>query len=256
MARRRTIRNRRNRPRTSRVGRSINQVSNGIPRTIKRIRGDPPPINLASTQTVKIPFYLDVNLAATKAPFQVLVASSPVGKNFISLFTTDFQTTMTCYLDQDEVFQAACVRVFGSIPGSADINYLSTEFALQSVTFYGPLGTSLIRMGVDFGPGLPGTTSADSGTLTSRPVVKSTATRLYWSKLEQIKAGDAAIGLWVEDYLPPGRSLEYKTSGVHDGFQYRSVGRIDCVVHVRRSWYSANTASSLTAKAVTDAQMG
>lgn len=256
MAKRRSLRSRRNRPRTPRVGRSIRQVSTGIPTTHKRIGGNPPPINLVSAQSVKIPFFLNIQVVEKDLPFSVKIGSNPVGTNTISLYTASLASTQTFYLDIDEIYQAAMVRVYGYTPTGTDVNYLATELALQSVTYYGPLGASSIRMGVDFGPGMPGATCTDEGTTSARPVVKASTPRLYWTKLQQIVKGDAAVGCWLEGYLPFGRSLEFKSSNVlTDSLSFKGVGRIDFTVHVRRSWYNANTAQALAAKTVVDTMM-
>lgn len=250
MANRRSIRNSRNRPRTNRVGRSIAQVSTGIPRTAKRVRGNPPPINLVSAQSVRVSFNFDITFSQTAEPFKVFVGSSPVSRNVVYLYPGNSSSTMTCYLDIDEIYQAACVRVFGSIPSGTDANALSTELALQSVTFYGPLAAGNIRMGVDFGPGMPGASATDEGTSSARPVVKVSSPRLYWSKLNTVVAGDAAVGLWIGGFTPSGDARNVVTKGIinNTGVSWIDVARLDCTVQVRRSWYSANTASAITAK--------
>jgi len=249
MPRNRRVRTTRNRPRRRRSGRTIAQVSSGIPTTKKRISGNPPVINEVSSQTVRVAFNVAISIADKASPFSVIIGDNPQQINEIRLVSTNSQDTLTFYLDLDEIFQAAYVRVFGQKPSDQSPNTIGTEVALQSVTFYGPLGSGTIKMGVDFGPGMPGAIASDGGTLSSRPVVRASAPRLFWDRLHAVKAGDAAVGLWIYGFNPPGTHLG---AGANN---YVSQGRIDCVVAVRRSWYSANTASSVAAKTHTDAQM-
>lgn len=249
MPRNRGVRTPRNRPRRRRSGRKIAQVSSGIPITTKRLSGNPPVINEVSSQTVRVAFQLSISIADKPSPFTVVIGDHPTQNNEIKLVSINSQDTITFYLDLDEVFQAAYVRVFGQKPSMSDANSLGTEMAMQSVTFFGPLGSGTIKMGVDFGPGMPGAISSDGGTMSSRPVVKSSSPRLHWDRIHTIKAGDAAIGMWIFGFNPPGTHLG---AGANN---YVCQGRVDCVVAVRRSWYSANTASAHTAKTVTEVQM-
>lgn len=249
MPRNRRVRTTRNRPRRRRSGRTIAQVSSGIPSTKKRISGNPPVINEVSSQTVRVAFQVSVSIADKAAPFSVVIGDSPAKINEIKLVTTNSQDVITFYLDLDEIFQAAYVRVFGSLPSDTSPNTLGTEVALQSVTFYGPLGTGTIKMGVDFGPGMPGAIASDGGTMSSRPVVRAVAPRLFWDRLHAVKAGDAAVGMWIYGFDPLGKHVG---SGANN---YVCQARVDFVVAVRRSWYSANTASSVAAKTHTETQM-
>lgn len=247
MPKRRTIRKRRNRPKRPRVNRQVAQVSSGIP-SLKRVRGNPPPINIALSQSVKVPFYISIRYAAAAAPFTVAIADTPLANNYIRLTNASSFATSTFYLDLDEIFQAAAVRVFGSKPQKTELNFLSSEFALQKVTFFGPIGSTSIKMGVDFGPGMPGAAGSDEGTMSSRPVVSLSTPRLYWERASQVVNGDAAVGLWIYGYNPTG---PYINAGkeTSDSPQFGEQGRIDCTVHVRRSWYSANHAFTAAAKA-------
>lgn len=249
MPRNRRVRTTRNRPRRRRSGRTIAQVSSGIPSSKKRVSGNPPVINEVSSQTVRVAFQVSISISDNSSPFTVVIGDNPQQNNEVRLVSTNSQDSLTFYLDLDEIFQAAYVRVFGQKPEGTSPNTLGTEVALQSVTFYGPLGSGTIKMGVDFGPGMPGAIASDGGTLSSRPVVRAVCPRLYWDRLHAVKAGDAAVGLWIYGFNPPGNHLG---AGANN---YVCQGRIDCVVAVRRSWYSANSASSITAKAYTDAQM-
>lgn len=249
MPRRKRVRSSRNRPQRSRSSRKIAQLSSGIPSTKKRVSGNPPVINETTSQAVKVAFNVSIVIAAKAAAFKVVIGDSPFGENEITLTVTNSADKPTFYLDLDEIFYAAYVRVFGSKPTEGTAIQIATEMALASVTFYGPLGAHSIRMGVDFGPGMPGAIASDAGTLASRPVVKATSPRLYWDRLHSIKAGDAAAGFWIFGFNPPGIHL-----GAGDN-ACKAVGRIDCVVHVRRSWYSANTASAHAAKTATETMM-
>lgn len=245
----RRVRTTRNRPRRRRSGRKISQVSSGIPITKKRVSGNPPVINEVSSQTVRVAFQVSVSVADKASPFSVVIADHPTQNNELQLVTTNSRDTLVFYLDLDEIYQAAYVRVFGQKPSDQSPNTIGTEVALQSVTFYGPLGSGTIKMGVDFGPGLPGAIASDGGTMSSRPVVRVSTPRLHWDRLHSVKAGDAAVGMWIYGFNPPGNHLG---AGANN---YVCQGRIDCVVAVRRSWYSANTASSVAAKIHTDVQM-
>lgn len=249
MPRNRRVRTSRNRPRRRRSGRTIAQVSSGIPSTKKRISGNPPVINEVSSQTVRVAFNVTIPIVTTSSPFTVVIGDNPQQINLIEVPITNSVDTLVFYLDLDEIFQAAYVRIFGQKPSDTSANTIATEVALQSVTFYGPLGSGVIKMGVDFGPGMPGAIASDSGTLSSRPVVRAVAPRLYWDRLHTVKAGDAAVGMWIYGFNPPGNHLG---GGVN---KYANQARVDCVVAVRRSWYGTNTASSIAAKTYTDTQM-
>lgn len=249
MPRNRRVRTTRNRPRRRRSGRSIAQVSSGIPSTKKRISGNPPVISEVSSQTVRVAFQISISVGDKAAPFTVAIGDIPTQNNEIKTVIANSQDVNTFYLDLDEVYQAAYVRVFGQKPSESSANTLGTEMALQSVTFYGPLGSGTIKMGVDFGPGMPGAIASDGGTMSSRPVVKAVCPRLHWDRIHAVKAGDAAIGMWIYGFNPPGTHLG---AGANN---YVCQGRVDCVVAVRRSWYSANSASALAAKTTTEAQM-
>lgn len=249
MPRNRRVRTTRNRPRRRRSGRTITQVSTGIPFTKKRISGNPPVINEVSSQTVKVTFNVTVNITETFTPFSVTVGDTPQQANVITVHISNSLATSVFYLDLDEIFQAAYVRVFGQKPAQGSANTTATEAALQSVTFYGPLGTGTIKMGVDFGPGMPGAIASDNGTLMSRPVVRAVTPRLYWDRLHTVSAGDATVGLWMYGFNPVGNHLG---GGANT---YAHEGRIDCVVAMRRSWFGANTAYNVSAKTLTDAQM-
>lgn len=248
MPRNKRVRRRRNRPQRSRPSRQIASISTGIPRTLKRISGNPPVINEVSTQTVRVCFNVDVTLAQSAAPFKVTVGDNPVSRNVILLTISNTGDTSTFYLDQDEVFEAAYVRIFGQKPTASTGNTTATEAAMQSVVFYGPTGSGLIKMGADFGPGMPGAVACDAGTLASRPVVKVVSPRLFWERYHSTHAGDAFAGFWIYGFGLTGHS----GGGAN---VYTNIARIDCTVHVRRSWYSANTASAIAAKASTDVQM-
>lgn len=256
MGKRKQIRARRHRPRPNRSGRKIAQIFTGLP-VSKRIRGDPPPITTSVTQSVRIPFDINFELqAGATLPFSVTIGSTPNSTNTILLKPGGTAGTVTFYLDLDEIYSAACVRMYGSVPSSTDLNYLASEFAMHSVSFYGPLGSTSIRMGVDFGPGMPGITATDLGTQSSRPVVKSTASRLHWDKLHHIKQGDAAIGCWIYGWTPYSNSYLGKDDNpLAPSATWLCQGRIDVTVQARRSWYSANQASVLAAKTATTLQM-
>lgn len=252
MPKRRTIRKRRNRPRRPRVNRQVAKVSSGIPST-KRVRGNPPPLNISLSSSVKVAFYVSIKFAASAAPFAVSIAETPLANNYVRLTPASSYATSTFYLDLDEIFQAAAVRVFGQIPKTTDLNYLSSEFALQKVTFFGPIGSTSIKMGVDFGPGMPGAVGSDEGTMSSRPVVSLSTPRLYWERASAVVNGDAAVGLWIYGFNPTG---PYITGGktTTDQPQFGEQGRIDCTVHVRRSWFSANHAHLTAEKATAHAK--
>lgn len=249
MPRNRRVRTISNRPRRRRSGRKIAQVSSGIPITKKRVSGNPPVINEVSSQTVRVAFNISIKVSDKSSPFTVIIGDDPQKQNKIEVVTTNTEDILTFYLDLDEIFQAAYVRIFGQKPSDKSPNTIGTEVAMQSVTFYGPLGSGTIKMGVDFGPGMPGAIASDAGTLASRPVVRAVAPRLYWDRLHAVKAGDAAVGMWIYGFSPPGHHLG---AGANT---YVSQGRVDCVVAVRRSWYSANTAHGMAAKTYTELQM-
>lgn len=248
MPRNKPVRRRRRGPQPTRSRRQIANVSSGIPRTLKRISGNPPVINEVSAQTVKVAFSVAITIASAAAPFKVTVGDTPVALNTIALTITNSSDTGIFYLDQDEIFEAAYVRVYGQKPSSGSGNSISTEMALQSVTFYGPLGSGLIKMGVDFGPGMPGAVASDGGTASSRPVVKSVTPRLYWERYHSVSSNDGIAGFWIYGFTATG----HQGAGANT---FPAQARVDCVVHMRRSWYGVNTAVALAAKTVSDYQM-
>lgn len=253
MPKRRTIRSRGNRPRRRRSSRKIAQVSTGIP-TFQRVSGNPPVLKELSTQTVKVAFYLNVIFkTGSKESFLVNVSKDPFGQNYVQLTLPDSHQAAVFYLDIDEIYQAAYVRAFGSMPKQGDQSTISTEMALQSAAFYGPLGAGSIRMGLDFGPGTPGILATDEGTYSSRPAVKASTPRLHWDRIHSVVAGDAVVAFWVYGLYPPGTNETERT--LTTGRSYRHEGRMDFTVHVRRSWLGTNAASSLAAKTIADAQM-
>jgi hypothetical protein len=249
MPRNRRVRTKRNRPQRNRSNRKVSQVSSGIPTTRKRVSGNPPIINEISSQTVKVTFNVDVQVFSEKKAFSVTISDSPFTPNLITTYIVKSNDTNIFYLDIDEIYMAAFVRVFGSKPADSGQLLYATEMALLSASFYGPTDCGSIRMGVDFGPGMPGAMASDSGSRSVRPAVKITAPRLHWDRINTVKPGDAAIGYWIYGFSPLGKSLGA------GGVDYANVARVDCTVTVRRSWFSANTASAIAPKAITDTLM-
>lgn len=247
MPRNKPIRRRRRRPQSTRSRNKIANVSSGIPRTLKRISGNPPVVNEVSAQTVKVCFSVNVDISSASAPFKVVVADTPASLNTITLTLSNSADTGIFYLDQDEIYQAAYVRVFGQKPTGGGVS-VSTEMALQSVAFYGPLGSGLIKMGVDFGPGMPGAIASDSGTTSSRPVVKAVTPRLYWERYHSVTSGDSIAGFWLYGFTAIG----HQGAGANS---FKAEARVDCVVHMRRSFFGVNTAVDTAAKTTTDYQM-
>lgn len=240
-------------------GRKIAQVSTGIPITFKRVRGDPPPLNLVSAQTIKVSFDVDITLSQTATPFSVIVASGPNARTFVQLNLDYTSRNTTFYLDRDEVHQAAAVLHFGYQPTGAQINALATEYAIQSCTFYGPVGGGQVRMGIDYGSGMPGAYASDVGTSSVRAVVKTVAPRLWWQKMGSVTpVNDAFAGFWIAGWAPPPTS-KFIISGSENyaspGNVFNSVGRIDFVVHVRRSYYTATAAYLSSMKSTDTSQM-
>lgn len=246
MPRNRRIRLRRNRPQRNRAGRKITQISTGIPSVSKRVSGNPPVINESSALTVKVAFEVSITIDTKAQPFVVSVGTTPFDINEIKVSIANSGDKCTFYLDLDEIFQAAHVRAYGSAIDVTTVSGASTEAALCSVVFYGPMGAQSIRMGVDFGPGMPGAVASDAGTSASRAVTKVVSPRLYWDRLHNVKQGDAAVGLWIYGFNPLGNHVG---AGANI---YSCAGRVDCTVQIRRSWYSANTASAHSAKRHTD----
>lgn len=254
MPKRRAIRPRGNRPRRRRSNRKIAQVFTGIP-TFQRISGNPPPLKELSVQTVKVAFYLNIIFkTGEKEAFLVNITRDPFGQNYVQLTLPDSHQAAVFYLDIDEIYQAAYVRAFGQLPKQGEQSTISTEMALQSAAFYGPLGAGSIRMGLDFGPGTPGILATDEGTYSSRPAVKASTPRLHWDRIHAVVAGDAVVAFWVYGLYPPGTNETDRTLTV--GRSYRHEGRMDFTVHVRRSWLGTNAVSSLVAKTIVDTQMG
>lgn len=236
-------------------GRSITQVSTGIPRTIKRYRGDPPPLNLVSAQAVVVPFYVEFQIQPNADPFQVDVATSPNQVSTITLKSNDIGLPYTFYLDRDEVHLAAAVKLFGMQPSGTQINAIATEYAIQSCTWYGPVGGGQIRMGIDFGAGMPGAYASDEGTSSSRPVVKAVAPRLWWQKMgTSTPVNDAFAGFWIAGACPPP-GYRVRSDSIEVSTMYLRVCRIDFLVHVRRSWYTATAAALSSMKATRVDQM-
>lgn len=217
-------RSRPSRRRRNRKNRSTTRVSTGIPLT-KRIRGDPPPVNIASTQAVKVVFWID---AVSSGTFNVKLAENALEYNILEMPFTGSNTDSVAYIDPQELMMATLVRAFGYQPNESDPTLTLSEFALQSVSFYGPIAANSIRLGVDFGPGLPGAIATDTGTMASRPCVKVTSPRLYWTPYSFSEADTNTVRIEISGYqLNIG---SYPTA---------KVGQIQCTMHVRRSWFSA-----------------
>lgn len=235
------LRTRRNRPRRYRPSRKVAQVSTGIPITRKRISGNPPVINEISAQTVKVTFDVNISITTNTAPFSVTIGSNPFKPNAVLLTATNSADVLPFYLTTKDIFSAAYIRLAGAIPTDQDV-LQSTEMSVQTISFYGPLGTGSVRMGADFGPGMPGAVASDEGTASSRPAVRASSPRLYWHQYSSASDSDSVCGFWIYGFNPIGNHLG---AGAN---LYTASGRVDVTVHVRRSWYSASQAYMSTAR--------
>lgn len=235
MPRRSTRRRNRNRPRRRRVNSSLRQVSSGIPIT-KQLRGDPPPLNLVDSTSIKVRFCVNLQLASATADFNVHLATTPIEQNVCTFTAPTSMRTFTGYLSFSEIAQAAAVRHYGAIPPAGSLNSTATEYSISIVRLFGPPFSGVIRLGFDPGLGLPGAYASDIGTASNRPAVVVKAPRLFWRRADG--TDEDTVSIWFADMSPPasyGLLASGSTATISNLYQ---IGVLDITVSMRRSAFA------------------
>lgn len=236
MVRRRQARRRRNNANNSRVTSLITRLSTGIP-SRSRVSRDPPNLPSALTIPIRIRFDIVVQQNGTSDTFEVILPSTPAAQGQIRIKYSTSVTASTfaasdrlVYLDSDEIWYAAAMRVFGVQvdENKTSANYIHTEYALQKVSLYG--GTQVSGYGtcalqVDFGSLVPGFVGRDAPGKSGRAVISCSAPRLEWRKFADRDLTSAMVRCTFSNMLLPTT-----------GLAYLGIGTLDVTVMVRRSY--------------------
>jgi len=181
---RRARRNRRvpSRPRTA-----VARIANGLPFKPRRVRSDPPEMPVSLTQSLRLRFNIvAAYVPAASGKYTIVIAKTPLSPNcvFLQFGVQNGAIASAFELKQNDVVMALFMALYGVQYKSSttDVNVLSTEFAIQKVTLYGPsdgLSSREISLQVDFG-GSPGFIARDIGDRNKRAVIAARTPRMTW----------------------------------------------------------------------------
>lgn len=186
-------RNRNNRKVSSGTRGAIARVSTGIPISRKVVSADPPMLPHVLAYPVRIRFNVVATHSNTITGYSVQLAGTPISSNTIRLWynaaTPGSYPTQVFGLTAAQIFVAAAMRVYGVdvTVDTTGANYVTTEYAVQKVTAYGPENrarpSSSITLSLDFGSDIPGFVGKDSASGMRRAVVSASPPRLSWQAI-------------------------------------------------------------------------
>lgn len=231
----RSKRRRNNRSRKT-LSSTVARLYSGIPKT-GSTSTDPPRIATHMDYSIRTRFNIRYEPGNTSINyFSILLPPNAWATGGISRYKGNPPVTLSnLYLDKEDVYDSATMRAFGlyfkdASPGSVNESLKAeTEFAISSVTLWGPVASNEyqpITLLVDLSDGTPGAAVSDTGDKNRRAVCKITASRLNWEKYgtKSLTEGFAVMKMAVPTHVEaPG---------------YYDIGVVDVVVKMRRSFYA------------------
>lgn len=241
--------NRNNAP-TKANHRKVDRLFSRIPVTRRLRSSDPPvlPTHIDMAIKVRYPVVYAGDAATSPTSYAVITPSSAGSLGAVNVYYEEGATGVrgsatirNLAIDADELFDAAAMRLFGTLMssavGAAPALRLVTEFAIQSVSLYGPIEpheSDSVRLQVDFGDGMPGAVIQDSSNRLNRAAVSASTSQMVWRRYGVTSATDGSVVATLS--IPVGAS-----GSAVDPVRNINMGILDATVHVRRAFIEVVT---------------